>query len=280
MRSDRRFLALWAAIAAGAGAGCGPLVQDNGRADGGAAIDGPAAVDGPVAVDAPIDARVDRDAGPPPDGDAGGPLVCGALRATVRDFRRTHPDFESFTADGVFPGLVEATLGADVTPTYALPGPTIHTSGPQAFAQWYHDVDGVNVALPVVITLTEVTHGRFVYDDADFFPIDGLGFGNDGFDHNFHFTTEIHASFTYRGHEIFTFRGDDDVWVFINHKLAIDLGGLHQPAQGTVDLDAQAATLGLVAGQLYPMEIFQAERHTTLSNFRIETTIDCFIDPP
>jgi fibro-slime domain-containing protein len=44
-------------------------------------------------------------------------------------------------------------------------------------------------------------------------------------------------------------------------------------------LDQQAAALGITPGHSYPMDIFQAERHTTASNFRIETTIDCFIIP-
>ena len=59
----------------------------------------------------------------------------------------------------------------------------------------------------------------------------------------------------------------------------IDLGGLHQPATGTINLDAVASTVGISVGDLVPMDIFQAERHTVLSNFRIETTIDCFVIP-
>ena len=73
------------------------------------------------------------------------------------------------------------------------------------------------------------------------------------------------------------FRGDDDLWLFINGKLAIDLGGLHQPQQNILSLDARAAELGLVVGGTYAMDIFHAERHSTASNFRIETTIDCLI---
>jgi hypothetical protein len=41
-----------------------------------------------------------------------------------------------------------------------------------------------------------------------------------------------------------------------------------------IELDNEAARLGLVPGETYAMDIFHAERHTVESNFRIETTID------
>jgi fibro-slime domain-containing protein len=87
--------------------------------------------------------------------------------------------------------------------------------------------------------------------------------------YNFHFTTEIHVSFQYNGGETFTFTGDDDVWVFINKQLVIDLGGVHGAANANVQLD----TLGLAPGGIYPLDVFHAERHTVQSNFRIDTTI-------
>ena len=74
----------------------------------------------------------------------------------------------------------------------------------------------------------------------------------------------------------FTFRGDDDLWIFVNSKLALDVGGQHQALQGTIDFDAQSAALGITAGGVYSMDIFHAERQTTDSNFRIETNISCF----
>jgi fibro-slime domain-containing protein len=233
----------------------------------------------PVAGSPDATSQVEADASDPtpPRGDAG--PGCNVLPVTVRDLRISHPDFEHFTSDAVIPGLVEPQLGADPTPTYAHAGPTLCTTGAAEFAAWYHDVPGTNQTIATALELVETGPGVYVYDSSAFFPIDGEGFGNEGLAHNYSFTTEIHTTFRYAGGESFTFRGDDDVWLFINGTLAIDLGGLHQPATATVDLDEQAAALGISPGNTYAMDVFQAERHTTESNFRIETTIDCFIVP-
>jgi fibro-slime domain-containing protein len=115
----------------------------------------------------------------------------------------------------------------------------------------------------------------FTFQADTFFPLDNAGFGNQGLNHNFSFTTEIHTSFRYNGGEQFTFIGDDDVWVFIDNRLAIDLGGRHAKETGTVQLDSFS---GLVKGNVYDLAVFHAERHTTESHFRIDTTLafeDC-----
>jgi len=203
---------------------------------------------------------------------------CGnLLDAVVRDFKVEHPDFEKYSGNVAYKGLVKVDLGADQKPVYAAPGPTPQTSGPDNFKQWYNDVPGVNQAIPIQLELTEIMPGVFQYKSDAFFPVDNQGFGNQGFEHNFAFTTEIHTQFAYNGGEVFTFIGDDDLWMFINGKLAIDLGGLHPPDTQTINLDAEAANLGMSNGQIYTMDIFHAERHSTGSNFRIDTTIGCFV---
>jgi fibro-slime domain-containing protein len=205
--------------------------------------------------------------------DAGG--SCTDLVATLRDFRADHPDFEANI--GSMRGLVEDRLGTDFKPVYAPDGATSVTAGQAEFDQWYRDVDGINMRFEISIPLTETSPGIFVFDDPEFFPLDGMGWpGEETLGHNFHFTTEIHAAFTYRGGEVFTFRGDDDVFLFINSRLALDLGGVHGPESGTVDFDAMATELGITPGETYRFDIFHAERHTSQSNFRMETSIECF----
>jgi fibro-slime domain-containing protein len=210
-----------------------------------------------------------------------------------------------------FPGasypldIVQRDLGIDSKPVYnesasfnGTPGRTATTHGKAFFDPWYHDTPGMNVVRKVTITLDkDPATGVYSYDSAvsgvrlnpadstspkEFFPIDdgtpaattADGFGNQGNPHNYHFTVELHTKFTYRGTEAFKFSGDDDVFVFINKKLVINIGGIHSALSKEVKLPDVAAAIGLVVGQEYPLDFFQAERHVVESNLRIDTTID------
>jgi len=216
----------------------------------------------------------------PPD-DAG---ICQRdLRAVVRDFRSgekdgqpRHPDFEAAKV-AIDPGIVTSMLGADQKPVYA-GGTQGTTTTRENFDQWYRDVPGVNITFEKMIPLTaDATRpGVWVYDSDAFYPLgNDEGWGNQYLDHNQDFTTEIHVSFPYRGGERFIFRGDDDVFLYVNGHLAVDLGGIHDALTGTIDLDARAGELGLQIGKTYQMDIFQAERHCCKSTFHIETTLSC-----
>jgi len=191
------------------------------------------------------------------------------LTGTIRDFHVSHPDMEATIA--IDPGIVQTTLGAGGKPVYAGGAGTLTTHGQAAFDQWYRNVAGVNMWKPLSLTLNETSPGSEVYEYANnaFFPIDGDLFGNEGNSHNYHFTLEIHTQFTYQGGETFNFTGDDDLFLFINDQLVIDLGGIHSAISDSVSLDA----LGLTVGNDYNLDLFFAERHTTQSNFMMTTSI-------
>lgn len=151
------------------------------------------------------------------------------------------------------------------------------------FAQWWRDVPGVNISSPLSLTLKRNPGtNMYTFDDkldptyqnnGGFFPINGELFGNSpGNDKNFHFTFELSSEFTYEegSGQTFKFTGDDDVFVFIDGKCVIDIGGVHSAISQTIDLDRLE---WLEDGQTYSLHFFFAERHRTQSNFRIDTTI-------
>jgi len=195
------------------------------------------------------------------------------LTGTVRDFKDNHPDFEKY--NGAELGIIADQLGADMKPVYK-GGQGLKTSGKANFDQWFNDVDGVNTKTQLTIELVDTDgDGIYSYSSSAFFPIDNQLFGNQGRNHNFHFTFELHTKFTYEAGQIFSFTGDDDIWVFINGQLMIDLGGTHGPLTGSVELDK----LGLTIGNTYALDFFFAERHTDGSNFIMETSIELKTDP-
>ncbi|MBI1336849.1 MAG: fibro-slime domain-containing protein [Phycisphaera sp.] len=170
------------------------------------------------------------------------------LTGTIRDFKRGdwsggHPDFETAHLPGrggygLVLGLVSPVLGQDGNPVYNLTRPSKDTmSGAENFNMWYNDVAGVNVSAPMTLTLDNGQTGPggvYTYSSNAFWPIDGQMFGNQSLNHNFHFTFQLATDFTYKPGQKFTFIGDDDVWVYINSKQVIDLGGVHSAVTGSV----------------------------------------------
>jgi fibro-slime domain-containing protein len=200
------------------------------------------------------------------------------LTGTIRDFCAPDipgsctrlDDFEG-AITGVVPGMVSSTLNGSGLPNYV--GGGIGATNATNFARWYTNASGFNLSTPTSLTLSETSPGSeiFTYANSAFFPIDGGLFGNQGLSNNFHFTMHLEGLLSFQQPtDSFTFTGDDDLWVYVNDRLVMDLGGVHGAATNTFT-GANLAALGLTTNTPYSLDIFFAERHTSQSNFNIRT---------
>jgi fibro-slime domain-containing protein len=240
--------------------------------------------------------------------DGGAATLMGVIR-DFRFYDPTDPttnlDFENVPptwpqAGAIDPDVVTDTLGTDNKPVYKMTGSNSgSTHGQASFNQWYNDVAGTNIHVDYPLPITAYPGGTYGYSSAvsgapydngltggGFFPIDdgtpyATAFGDQAAEllakgypanatpHNYSFTFELHTQFTYSGGETFNFQGDDDVFVYINQALVINLGGIHGPEQASVSVDS----LGLTLGQTYPLDFFSAERHIIGSNIIFTTSL-------
>lgn len=201
------------------------------------------------------------------------------LRGRIRDFLLSdqHPDFQfGAMATGTVTGCVESLLvGVQRDIIAATPGyADCHITSPTSFATWYDERHNKALRLDYTFNLVDDKNdgvSNYIFDDKTFFPIDSLLGGNEYipgsnppeyFPHNYNFTTELRFYFVYNAantKQKIRAGGEGDFWLFVNNYLMIDLGGIHS---GKIEfIDAKdLATLGLQDGQVYPIDIFFAQR--------------------
>lgn len=196
-----------------------------------------------------------------------------------------HPDLNIFSGNTQTVGLVQSSLNAGGKPIYTGICELNNSIGPCPFGPqttskvwfdtWYNDsLESVKVI--DTLTLSKQPDNSYFFPDSSFFPLDNKGQISKGNElanangHNYGFTSEVRTWFEFSGGETLNFSGDDDVWVFVNGKLALDLGGMHPSVSGQFTLDTPTATsLGLVTGNVYEIVLFHAERRPTGSNFNL-----------
>jgi len=231
-------------------------------------------------------------------GDGGAPNELGPYPASyfltmyLRDFKRydandptTNPGFDNLNSEK---SVVSATLGEGRKPVYRAPLNALPTFGQKYFDQWYRDVPLTNYTVVYPLPVALGPDGLYQYDSQTsgkpdtyqgvarrvFFPLDdgdpyATPFGNQGQTHNTAFTGELHATFVAGADNVLHVRADDDLYVFVNNQLAIDLGGTH--VASTADL--ALSSLGLSVGETYALDIFYAERLGATGALTLQTDL-------
>ncbi len=206
------------------------------------------------------------------------------ITALVRDQKADGHEFETNIPNyNVIRGMVEERL---INGKIKKGNISYQSEGLESWFETEIIDDDVTNDTCIEIELRKTDNGGWEFDSdwyGGFFPIDDFNPHNEkklpdyeGKLRNFHFTMELHTQFDYyEGREqIFSFTGDDDVWVFINGKLAIDLGAPHPPMSGSVMLDDIKREFDLEHGKTYSLDMFYCERQTGGSNFKMNTTIN------
>ena len=173
---------------------------------------------------------------------------------------------------------------------------------PSLFPLWYRDVPGINKTFhhTLRLKLIDASTGKYQFQSSN--PPEGatdvegnalksggqfLPLGKKSYETGA-FTTEIQTYFQYKGGETLDFLGDYDVWVFINNRIFVDLGGMQSSLskQGTLAKDKCKLkdnagnekevtcdkNFELYEGGIYEIKMFHAERQMGSSNFNLTLT--------
>jgi fibro-slime domain-containing protein len=139
------------------------------------------------------------------------------------------------------------------------------------FSQWFSDVPGANASQRIFLSMNKGSDGVYSFSTSDFTPMDGELYGNQGASHNRGFTCSIDAVTGYKKctGQFIEYAGAGDAWLFINGKLAMDMGGTHANGKQVVLLDR----LNLTDGAEVRVNFFYAQRTSNNATFGLRTNL-------
>ena len=114
-----------------------------------------------------------------------------------------------------------------------------------------------------VVGKLDNNNGFFPFNDTDNNYPRNYGFGMRV---DMDFTLPTNGKFENGESAKFEYSGDDDVWVFVDGNLILDIGGAHKPTTGSIDFGAGVGTITATSDTVYRM-MNQTEKDTQVIEF-------------
>ncbi len=188
-------------------------------------------------------------------------------------------------------GLVKFELNNEKLPE-GISGNLLPNRGMGNLARWFEEVEGKSKNYVGSLKLNYQNEGAvFNFSQKKFYPLDEVDFSKsdtvnkDGHNHLFTMNFAIPFTALLSGEENFEIEADDDTFVFLDDKLILDMGGIHDAMVGrfiihgdgevyvSVD-DENFAYSGITieSGSAQNIRIFHADRDSDNSIFSVKTT--------
>ena len=182
----------------------------------------------------------------------------------------------------VEPGMVEYELSSLYLPV-TVGGDLLSNRGLN-FNRWFAEVEGASRFYAGEISLGYNKDSlSFEYGNNSFYPLNEVGsVSSDGNNHLFTMSFGVPFRVLKNGKETFTISADDDTWVFVNNRLVLDMGGIHDAISGEFiineegevyssvdDIDLAYSGVKLEEDSAV-IRIFHADRDSADSIFRIK----------
>jgi fibro-slime domain-containing protein len=204
---------------------------------------------------------------------------------------RVETDFTTSEGEPIAWTMFDGALGDQ--PGSEAPGLIKSLTHDSKFKAWFRDVDGENLSEATKILFERIDDGGgssyYVFSSESlpsggYYPADGRLFGNPPdkatkkpTPHNYHFTVEFTATLTYSATtpQWMIFGASDDLWVYVNGELVVDLGGFGEARKQYLRIDRLAAREGWSEGSQHDIRIFMANRSMSesylllMSNFAL-----------
>lgn len=172
---------------------------------------------------------------------------------------------------GIEAGIVDYALDETGIPV-AVGGTALTNRGVKGenFDRWWNEVEGKSTRHADNLVLNYDENG-FYYENEDFHPVESELF-----------TMEMAVKLVpvKDGRERFKIAADDDTWVYVDGRLVLDMGGVHEATEAEFTIneagEISAATeyedfvySGVTVGETAEVKIFHANRNSGESVFKV-----------